>query len=67
MYVCMYIHTLLENASAYRTEIFTVYSNFSEEGSKCLTEVLPLFGAELGPKNGHKMAEIEAGECVRAL
>ena len=63
----MYIHTLLENASAYRAEIFTVDSNFSEKGSKCLTDVLPLFGAELGPKNGQKTAEIEAKECVRTL
>ena len=63
----MYVHALLENASAYRAEIFTVYSNFSKEGSKCLTEVLPLLGAELGPKNGQKMAEIEAGECVPTL
>ena len=67
MSVCMYIHALLENASKYRAEIFTVYWNFSEEGSKCLTEVLPLFGAELGPKNGEKTAEIEAGEWVRTL
>ena len=67
MYVCMYIHALLENASTYRAEIFTVYSNFSEKGSKCLTEALPLFGAELGPKTGQKTAEIDAGECVRTL
>ena len=65
MYVCMYIHALLENASNYLAEIFTVYSNFSDKGSKCLTEVLPLFGAELGPKNGEKPAEIEAGKYVR--
>ena len=67
MYVCMYIHALLENASTYRAEIFTVYSNFSEKGSKCLTEELPLFGAELWPKNGEKTAEIEAGEYVRTV
>jgi len=63
----MYVHALLENASAYRAEILTIYSNFSEKGSKCLTEVLPLFGAELGPKNGEKTAEIEARKYVRTL
>ena len=67
MSVCMYIHVLLENAPAYRAEIFTVHSNFSEKGFKGLTEALPLFGAELGPKNGEKTAEMEAGECVRTV
>ena len=67
MYVCMYIQALLENASAYRAEIITVYSNFSKKGSKCLTEVLPLFWAELGPKYGQKTAKINAGECVQTL
>jgi len=63
----MYIQALLENASAYRAEIFTVYSNFSKKGSTYLTEVLPLFSAELKPKYGQKTAKIEAGECVRTL